>query len=68
MRLYYFPVNAAYAFCLGGPPVCDITPTSMDGQMFFRTRKEAVLQARAVGLAVSPHGYVTVRHDAVSFA
>jgi hypothetical protein len=68
MRLYYFPVNAAYCFCLGGPSATSMVPTSMDGQRFFRTKREAVQRARSVGLAVDSHGYVTVRQDTVSFA
>lgn len=62
MRLVYFPINMAWAFMFGD------SPTSMDGQIFYQTRGEAVSAASRVGLDVSRRGIVSVRQDARSFA
>jgi hypothetical protein len=55
MRLVYLTANAAWVFIFGDS-LC-----SMDGQNFFRTRREAVLAAGARGLNVSRSGAVSVK-------
>ena len=55
MSLVYSPVNAAYMFMFGD------TPVALFGcPIFFTSRKEAVYEARMLGLKVSPSGFVTV--------
>lgn len=62
MRLAYLPTNCAWVF-LFGDSLC-----SVDGQNFFRTRKDAVICARSVGLQVDRKGLVSLIPNAVSFA
>jgi hypothetical protein len=68
LSLRYFPANAAYAFTFGRS-IASLQMLRMgDGPMFHRTRKEAVIAARACGLDVCRNGEVITRQPEFSFA
>ena len=68
LALRYFPANAAYAFTFDR----DVRSMQLirmgDGDMFHRTRKQAVIAARSCGLDVCRNGEVVTRQPEFSFA
>jgi hypothetical protein len=53
IRLSYLPANAAFAFTFG-----DSLIRMGTAPMFFASRNDAVYEARACGLSVTPAGAV----------
>ena len=56
LKLYFFPVNNAWAFVFG-KDIRTATPLRLDGfDLFFQSRKEAVKAANHRGINVQRNG------------
>ena len=57
MYLFHYRVNCAWGFVFGD------RPTSMDGQLLFESKQDAIAAANRMGLEVTGRGMVRVMSD-----